>query len=85
MGEILSGDNKRQLWVPPGLAHGFVVLSEIADFLCKTIDYYASALERCIRWDEPQLAIELSKLDVPVQLSAKNKADRWLAEADWTN
>ena len=82
---LLSEENKRQFFIPRGFAHGFVVLSEIADFLCKTIDYYASALERCIRWDEPQLAIEWSKLDVPVQLSAKNKADRWLAEADWTN
>lgn len=84
-GAQLSENSPPQLWGPSGLTHGFVVLSEIADFLCKTIDYYASALERCIRWDEPQLAIELSKLDVPVQLSAKNKADRWLAEADWTN
>lgn len=57
VGEILSADNKRQLWIPPGLAHGFLVLSEVAEFLYKATDYYAPELERCIRWDDPQLAI----------------------------
>jgi len=50
-GELLSGANKRQLWVPPGLAHGFLVLSETADFLYKTTDYYAPEYERCIAWN----------------------------------
>jgi len=50
VGEVLSGDNKRQLWVPPGLAHGFLVLSESAEFLYKTTDYYAPTYERCIAW-----------------------------------
>ena len=58
VGEILSGDNKRQLWIPPGLAHGFVVLSDSAEFLYKTTDYYAPEMERCIRWDDPDLAID---------------------------
>ena len=56
-GEILSADNKRQLWVPPGLAHGFLVLSETAEFLYKTTDYYAPEFERCIAWNDPDLAI----------------------------
>lgn len=58
VGEILSADNKRQLWVPPGFAHGFVVLSESAEFLYKTTDYYAPEHERCIAWNDPTLAIE---------------------------
>ena len=57
VGEILSGDNKRQLWIPPGLAHGFLVVSDSAEFLYKTTDYYAPELERCIRWNDPDLAI----------------------------
>ena len=58
VGEVLSADNKRQLWVPPGMAHGFVVLSESAEFLYKTTDYYAPEHERCIAWNDPTLAIE---------------------------
>ena len=57
-GALLSGDNKRQLWVPPGFAHGFVVLSESADFLYKTTDFYAPAHERAIVWNDPDLAID---------------------------
>ena len=56
-GEILSAGNKRQLWVPPGLAHGFLVLSETAEFLYKTTDYYAPEFERCIAWNDPDLGI----------------------------
>nr|WP_315480774.1 dTDP-4-dehydrorhamnose 3,5-epimerase [uncultured Rhodoferax sp.] len=74
VGEILSGDNKRQLWVPPGLAHGFVVLSEFAEFLYKTTDYYAPAYERCIAWNDPTLAIDWPSMGVPPQLSAKDAA-----------
>ena len=58
VGAILSAENKRQLWVPEGFAHGFVVLSDSAEFLYKTTDYYAPAHERCIRWDDPAVAIE---------------------------
>lgn len=57
VGEILSAENKRQLWVPEGFAHGFVVLSNSAEFLYKTTDYYAPAFERCIAWNDQNLAI----------------------------
>ena len=57
-GVILSTENKRQLWVPEGFAHGFVVLSESAEFLYKTTNYYAPEYERCIRWDDAQLSID---------------------------
>lgn len=56
-GVELSADNHRQLWVPPGFAHGFVVLSDSADFLYKTTDYYAPQHERCIIWNDPTLAV----------------------------
>jgi dTDP-4-dehydrorhamnose 3,5-epimerase len=58
VGIHLSAENKKQFWVPPGFAHGFVVLSERAEFLYKTTDYYAPAHERCIAWNDPDLAIE---------------------------
>ena len=57
VGEILSVENKRQLWVPEGFAHGFVVLSDAAEFLYKTTDYYAPQYERCIVWNDASLAI----------------------------
>lgn len=74
VGEILSADNKRQLWVPPGLAHGFVVISETAEFLYKTTDFYAPEHERCIAWNDPTLAIEWPALSVEPKLSAKDMA-----------
>ena len=58
VGIILSAENKRQLWIPPGFAHGFIVLSETAEFLYKTTDYYAPDYERCIRWDDADLAVD---------------------------
>jgi len=71
----LSGDNKRQLWVPPGFGHGFVVLSESADFLYKTTDFYAPAHERCIAWNDPDLAIDWQlPADLSPSLSAKDAA-----------
>ncbi len=73
VGVHLSAENKRQLWVPEGFAHGFVVLSEFAEFLYKTTDYYAPEHERCIRWDDPSLAIDWP-LDGTPQLSAKDQA-----------
>ena len=73
VGEILSAENKRQLWIPPGLAHGFVVLSETAEFLYKTTDYYAPAHERCIAWDDPELAITWP-IDGAPSFSAKDAA-----------
>jgi dTDP-4-dehydrorhamnose 3,5-epimerase len=57
VGVILSAENKKQLWVPEGFAHGFVTISETAEFLYKTTDYYAPKYERCIMWDDPSLAI----------------------------
>ncbi|UVM72900.1 dTDP-4-dehydrorhamnose 3,5-epimerase [Pseudomonas alvandae] len=77
----LSGQNHRQLWIPPGFAHGFVVLSESADFLYKTTDYYAPSAERCIRWDDPELAIDWELQGTPI-LSAKDQAGSALREAD---
>ena len=82
VGALLTEDNHRQLWVPPGLAHGFLVLSESADFLYKTTDYYSPEHERCIRWDDPQLAIAWPAVEAAIQLSAKDQAGRWFAEAD---
>ena len=81
VGVELSEDNHRQLWVPPGFAHGFLVLSETADFLYKTTDYYAPEFERCIRWDDPELAITWPLSDVP-QLSAKDAAGQRLQTAE---
>lgn len=71
-GIVLSAENKRQFWIPPGFAHGFLVLSECAEFLYKTTDYYAPALERCIRWDDPDLGIDWPLSGAPV-LSAKDE------------
>lgn len=77
----LSADNKRMLWIPPGFAHGFLTLSETAEFLYKTTDYYAPAAERCIRWDDPQLAIDWSLGDVVPQLSVKDQQGMAYADA----
>ena len=74
VGEILSADNKRELWVPPGLAHGFLVLSESAEFLYKTTDYYAPMHERAIAWNDPTLAIDWPLHGKSPLLSAKDAA-----------
>lgn len=55
--EVLSADNRKQMWIPPGLAHGFLVLSDTAEFLYKTTGYYAPEYERCLRWDDPRVNI----------------------------
>ena len=84
VGVELSEDNHRQLWVPPGLAHGFVVLSETADFLYKTTDYYAPAHERCLAWNDPAVGIEWplahNGITAPL-LSAKDLQGKLLADA----
>ena len=82
VGETLSEDNHKQLWVPPGFAHGFVVLSETADFLYKTTGYYAPAHERCIAWDDPAIGIAWPALDKAPALSAKDQLGKLLAEAN---
>ncbi|BEV08170.1 dTDP-4-dehydrorhamnose 3,5-epimerase [Methylophilus glucosoxydans] len=71
-GVHLSADNHRQLWIPPGFAHGFVVLSDTADFLYKTTDYYAPQYEACLKWDDPTIGIDWP-LDMPPSLSAKDQ------------
>jgi len=81
VGEVLSAENKRQLWVPAGFAHGFVVLSENAEFLYKTTDYYAPAYERCIRWDDPTLQIKWSQGIQPI-LSGKDASGAPFTEAE---
>ena len=73
VGVELSAENKRQLWVPPGLAHGFVVRSESADFLYKTTDYWFPEHERCIRWDDADLAIDWGLTEPPL-VSTKDAA-----------
>ncbi|GAA4337502.1 dTDP-4-dehydrorhamnose 3,5-epimerase [Variovorax defluvii] len=73
VGVELTEDNHRQLWVPEGMAHGFLVLSESADFLYKTTDYYAPAHERAIRWNDPSLGIRWPDTGVAPQLSAKDQ------------
>jgi dTDP-4-dehydrorhamnose 3,5-epimerase len=77
----LSAENARQLWIPAGFAHGFVVLSDYAEFLYKTTDYYTPSAERCIRWDDPDLAIDWQLTEEP-QLSAKDKVGKSLKDAD---
>jgi len=72
VGEILSAENKRQLWVPEGFAHGFVVMSETAEFLYKTTDYWFPEHERCIRWDDPTLAIDWPPIISQPVISAKD-------------
>ena len=81
VGQELTGDNKHQLWVPPGLAHGFVVLSESADFLYKTTDYYAPEHERCIAWNDPSLAIDWHLDGMTPVLSAKDAAGKAFDQA----
>ena len=82
VGVELSEDNHRQLWVPPGFAHGFLVLSDSADFLYKTTDYYAPAFERSIKWNDAELAVEWPNLDVEFKLSAKDAAGADLSQAE---
>ena len=77
----LSSENKRMFWIPEGFAHGFVVLSESAEFLYKTTDYWMPEFERSIRWDDPALKIDWRLQSAPA-LSAKDLQGKLLAEAD---
>ena len=79
-GVELSAENRKQMWIPAGFAHGFLVLSEHADFLYKTTDYYAPQHERALAWNDPELSIEwpLAALEQPPVVSAKDAAaPRW--------
>lgn len=78
----LSADNHRQLWVPPGFAHGFVVLSEFAEFLYKTTHYYDPTSERSLLWNDPTLDIDWQLGDIQPQLSAKDLAAATLEHAE---
>jgi dTDP-4-dehydrorhamnose 3,5-epimerase len=81
--EILSAENKHQLWVPPGFAHGFMVLSETAEIEYKCTDYYAPEFERSIRWDDPDINIKwpLTSDEQPV-LSSKDAVAKLLEDSD---
>ncbi|MEN8190135.1 MAG: dTDP-4-dehydrorhamnose 3,5-epimerase [Thermodesulfobacteriota bacterium] len=81
VGLNLSGQNKKMLWVPEGFGHGFVVLSETAEFLYRTTDFYAPEHERCIIWNDPDLAIEWPMEAEPL-LSAKDNQGLFFKEAD---
>lgn len=81
VGVKLSAQTKQQLWVPAGFAHGFVVVSDHAEVLYKTTDFYAPAHERSLRWDDPDIAIAWSMEGEPV-LSTKDQAGKWLREAE---
>lgn len=82
VGALLSADNKHQLWMPEGFAHGFVVLSDTAEFLYKTTDYYAKQHERCIIWNDPDLAIDWPVDAADVILSEKDAQGQPLAQAE---
>lgn len=81
VGVLLSAENKRQLWIPPGFAHGFVVTSETAEFLYKTTDYWYPEHERALLWNDPKLAIPWPLQGAP-RLAAKDAAANLLAQAD---
>lgn len=81
VGVPLSEDNKRQLWIPEGFAHGFLVLSDVAEFLYKTTDYWALEHERCIAWNDPDLALAWPLDGEPI-LSVKDRQGAWLRDAE---
>jgi dTDP-4-dehydrorhamnose 3,5-epimerase len=81
IGKKLSAENKLQIWIPPGLAHGFLVLSESAEFLYKTTDYYAPAYERCIAWNDPTVGIDWPDIGMAPSLSAKDQVGRSWTES----
>jgi len=80
-GALLSADNKRQMWVPPGFAHGFCVTSDVAEFLYLATDYYAPEHERCIVWNDPELAIQWP-LEQEPNVSIKDREGRSFKDAD---
>jgi dTDP-4-dehydrorhamnose 3,5-epimerase len=82
VGVELTAENHRQLWVPEGFAHGFLVVSESVDFMYKTTDYYAPAHERAIRWDDVRLGVRWPDAGVAPQLSAKDQLASMLDDAE---
>ncbi|MFJ4343856.1 dTDP-4-dehydrorhamnose 3,5-epimerase [Pseudomonas sp. NPDC089401] len=81
VGAVLSAENKNQLWIPPGFAHGFVTLSDTAEFLYKTTEFYSPRSERCIAWDDPAIAIDWP-IDFTPSLSGKDQLGVALADAE---
>ena len=81
MGTILSNDNKKQLWIPPGFAHGFLVLSEMAEFFYKVTDYWSKSDERCIKWDDEKIGIKLP--EPPISISKSDQKGTSFADADY--
>jgi dTDP-4-dehydrorhamnose 3,5-epimerase len=81
-GFILSAENKRLAWIPPGFAHGFLVLSDFAEFLYKTTEYYAPVHERSLLWNDPTVGIEWPLDGLTLQLAAKDLAGKLLQDAD---
>jgi dTDP-4-dehydrorhamnose 3,5-epimerase len=82
VGAILSAGNKQQMWVPPGFAHGFYVLSSVAEFFYKCTDFYAPQFERTVRWDDPQLSIDWPLHGRSPLLSTKDQSGQSLATAE---
>jgi dTDP-4-dehydrorhamnose 3,5-epimerase len=79
---VLSAENQQQLWIPQGFAHGFLTLTDKAQFLYKTTDYYVPQAERCIAWNDPQIGIDWPKLGVTPVLSAKDQMGATFLAAD---
>lgn len=83
VGINLSADNKLQVWIPPGFAHGFYVLSDWAEILYKTTDYYAAEWERTLLWNDSEISIQWPIIDgIPLILSSKDKQGKSLREGD---
>jgi dTDP-4-dehydrorhamnose 3,5-epimerase len=81
VGEMLSADNKKQLWIPEGFAHGFLVLSDAAEFLYKTTDYWSPEFERAMAWNDPAISIQWPIQGTPT-LSEKDQKAKLLAESE---
>lgn len=81
LGVELSEENQRQLWIPPGFAHGFLVTSDSADFLYKTTDYYAAEFERCLAWNDPTIGVVWPLASEPL-LSTKDSAGKVLVDCE---
>jgi dTDP-4-dehydrorhamnose 3,5-epimerase len=82
VGEILSAQNNKQIWVPPGFAHGFLVLSDTAEFLYKATDFWAPQFERCIAWNDPTIGIQWPLHGITPALSAKDTQGKLLTQAE---